>query len=267
MKRGESTVETLVTMTDSETSIPSDSGPESTGEKHSTTTLGNPSGLAARRPLKTRQWPFFQSLSTTLARSGVTPNSISVSSIFAGIAAGISMSATACVPEGMTRRFFWIAAAVCIQLRLIANLLDGMVAIEGGKASAVGDLYNEVPDRISDTAIFTGAGFAVGGNLTLGLTASLVAMFVAYTRAIGASVGVGQVFRGPFAKPQRMALMTAACLAAAALPSGSDPFDQHSGIGLIGVTLMVIVVGGILTAILRLQDIAAKLRCRTGERE
>ena len=177
------------------------------------------------------------------------------------------MAATAWVPEGVARRSFWLAGAVLIQFRLIANLLDGMVAIEGGKASAVGDLYNEVPDRISDAAILTGAGCAVGGSIILGLIASSVAMFVAYVRAIGASLGVGQVFRGPMAKPQRMALMTGACLASAALPNGFQPIHLQTGIGLVGVTLGVIIGGGLLTAILRLQVIAARLRCHAGERE
>jgi phosphatidylglycerophosphate synthase len=217
---------------------------------------------AARRPLKTRQWPFFQWLAATLAKSDVTPNSISVASIFASVAAGCCLAATAHVPDGIPRRLFWFASALCIQLRLIANLLDGMVAVEGGKASAVGDLYNEVPDRLSDPAILVGAGFAVGGCPILGLTASLVAVFVAYVRAIGASVGVGQVFLGPFAKPQRMALMTGTCLACAFLPSQFQPIHNHTGIGLVGVSLAVIIVGGVVTSIRRLRVIAARMRRR-----
>lgn len=54
------------------------------------------------------------------------------------------------------------------------------------------------------------------GKLPLiGLTSALVAVFVAYVRAIGASAGVGQVFLGPFAKQQRMAVMTLVCGASA----------------------------------------------------
>ena len=51
-----------------------------------------------------------------------------------------------------------------IQLRLIANLLDGLVAVEGGKRTPTGELYNEAPDRIADTAVLVGAGYAVGGS-------------------------------------------------------------------------------------------------------
>lgn len=33
--------------------------------------------------------------------------------------------------------------------RLLCNLLDGMVAVEGGKRSKSGELYNDVPGLIS----------------------------------------------------------------------------------------------------------------------
>ena len=42
----------------------------------------------------------------------------------------------------------FLVAAVCVQLRLLANLLDGMVAVGSGQASRIGELYNEVPDRV-----------------------------------------------------------------------------------------------------------------------
>ena len=226
-----------------------------------------PSGPSGRRPLKTRQWPFFQWLAATLAKSGVTPNAISVGSVFAGIAAGACLAATSHVDSDLARRGLWFAGAVCIQLRLIANLLDGMVAVEGGKASAVGDLYNEVPDRLSDPAILAGAGFAVGGCPILGLTAALVAVFVAYVRAIGASVGVGQVFLGPFAKQQRMALMTLTCVACALLPANLQPIHAGTQLGIAGAALIIICIGGAVTSIRRLKVIASKMRERAAGQE
>jgi phosphatidylglycerophosphate synthase len=71
----------------------------------------------------------------------------------------------------------WLAGALLTQLRLLANLLDGMVAIGRGIAiaSPAGELFNEVPDRVSDSAVFLRLGVA-GGNLTLGLAATLAAM-------------------------------------------------------------------------------------------
>ncbi|MDR3403354.1 MAG: CDP-alcohol phosphatidyltransferase family protein [Chthoniobacter sp.] len=213
-----------------------------------------PIETSGRRPLKTRDWPFFKNLAARLARSGATPNGISFLSIVFGCLAGVSLAATAHV-EGWAVRACWLGAAVCIQLRLIANLLDGMVAVEGRKGGPVGDLWNEAPDRVSDAAIFIGAGYAAGSWPLLGYGAALVAVFVAYIRALGASVGVGQIFLGPGAKQQRMAVMTLAAVVTAVFPHG--PFAKSDPCGLI-----VIITLGIITAWRRLTRIAALLRAK-----
>ncbi|EMI19392.1 CDP-diacylglycerol--glycerol-3-phosphate 3-phosphatidyltransferase-related protein [Rhodopirellula maiorica SM1] len=217
---------------------------------------------ANRRPIKSRQMPVFQRLASRLAKTSITPNQISGTSILFALVAGIAMAATSSFEAAIAERGLWILAAAMIQCRLIANLLDGMVAVEGGKSSPVGDLYNEVPDRVSDSAIFIGAGYAVGGYPLLGFAAALVAVFVAYVRAIGASVDAGQVFAGPFAKPQRMALMTTICVAMAILPSAWQAVPSQPQITVVGIALAVICIGGIITAIRRLQKIAAILRLR-----
>ena len=49
-----------------------------------------------------------------------------------------------------------------MQLRLLCNMLDGMVAVEGGKGSRTGEIYNEVPDRIADPLLLVPAGYAIG---------------------------------------------------------------------------------------------------------
>lgn len=215
-----------------------------------------PTEPTGRRPLKTRDWPFFKAVAAWLARSGVSPNAISFASIIFGGAAGAAFAATAWTTGPMVSVCF-IAAAACIQLRLIANLLDGMVAVEGGKGGATGDLWNEAPDRISDAATIIGAGFALGGSPLLGFGAALMAVFVAYTRALGASVGAGQCFFGPQAKPHRMALLTVTCVFAAVLPVLSAPAWP-----LVSGALWVIVIGGAITAWRRLAFAARHLHQR-----
>jgi phosphatidylglycerophosphate synthase len=219
-----------------------------------------PTEPTGRRPLKTRDWPFFKKLAASLARSGATPNGISFASIVFGCLAGVCLAATTTYfpQDAWTERALWLGAAVFIQLRLIANLLDGMVAVEGRKGGPTGDLWNEAPDRLSDAAILIGAGYAAGSHPLYGWMAALVAVLVAYVRALGASVGVGQVFLGPMAKPQRMAVMTAVTAITAVWPTNVPWF---SGIpSLIKLALLAIVVGGILTAWRRMQRIAVLLR-------
>lgn len=224
-----------------------------------------PTEPAGRRPLKTREWPFFKNLAAGLARAGATPNGISAASIVFGCLAGVALAKTASVDwEGVplfpnVARWCWLAAAVFIQLRLIANLLDGMVAVEGRKGGPTGDLWNEAPDRISDAAIFIGAGYASGSSPVLGFAAALVAVFVAYVRALGASVGAGQCFLGPQAKPHRMALMTLVCVLAAIFPTYSTVIGERP-LPAVVIALWIVILGGLITAWRRLVFIAAFLR-------
>ena len=218
-----------------------------------------------RRPLKTRDWPFFKKLAAWLARSGATPNGISFASIVFGCAAGAALALTSQL-DGWALCGSWLVAAVFIQLRLIANLLDGMVAVEGGKGGPTGELWNEAPDRVSDGAIFIGAGFAVGSDPLLGMGAALVAVFVAYVRALGASVGAGQIFLGPMAKPHRMAVMTFACVLSALFPPLMTFYFQDTYYIILAaqvfiqLPLLMVILGGVITAIRRFRRIAAFLR-------
>ncbi len=220
-----------------------------------------------RRPLKTRDWPLFQKLAAWLARSGVTPNAISFLSIVFGCGAGAAFAATSHL-DGWALRCGWLAAAIFIQLRLIANLLDGMVAVEGGKGGPTGELWNEAPDRVADALILIGAGYAAGSAPVLGWAATAVALFVAYVRALGASVGAGQIFLGPMAKPHRMAVMTfAGVLSAIFAPAMTFYFhDAYYVISaaqiFIQLPLLVVIAGGLFTSIRRLRRIAVFLRTR-----
>jgi phosphatidylglycerophosphate synthase len=201
-----------------------------------------------RRPLASRQTGWARRISAALAASSITPNQISVASI-AFAAAGAALLWRWPTPAG------FVLCALCIQLRLLCNLLDGMVAIEGGRQSAVGALYNEFPDRIADSLFLVALGHAAGHGW-LGWLCALLAALTAYVRVTGGSLGLAQDFRGPQAKPHRMAVMTLACLAAAAeLPVLGSVYSLLLG-------AIVIALGSALTCINRTRAIAAALRGR-----
>jgi phosphatidylglycerophosphate synthase len=148
-----------------------------------------------------------------------------------------------------------VIAAVCVQLRLLCNLLDGMVAIEGGKQSPVGALYNEFPDRIADSVLLVALGYAALVPW-LGWLAALLAAFTAYVRATGGALGQAQDFRGPMAKPHRMAVLTIACVAGAV-----ELYWNGTHYALL-VAALVIAAGSALTCATRTLAIAQRLRAR-----
>ena len=204
-----------------------------------------------RRPIAARRLRISALAADWLVRRGASANAISLAGMAAGLGAGLAFAATAAVTPGWAR-VAWLAGAALVQARLVANLLDGMVAIGRGIASPVGELFNEVPDRVSDTAVLAGLGVAAG-QPSLGLLAALAAMATAYIRAVGKAAGAGSEFCGPMAKQQRMALATALGVAAAVLPAAWT-------LGWAAAALWVVAAGSLLTAARRLRRIAGALR-------
>ncbi len=213
-----------------------------------------PNKPQARRPLKTRDAGWARALARWLADRRVAPNHISLLSLpIAGLGA-LAMLAVPFVGPA-TRIVLLILAAGCIQLRLLCNLLDGMVAVEGGLGSRSGEVYNELPDRIADPLLIVPAGYASGlaWGPELAWTAGLLALLTAYIRMLGGASGLAQDFRGPMAKPHRMATMTVGLLAAAlAVPMGLDG-------QVLLVALLAVVLGTAYTAVRRTRTILAAL--------
>ena len=210
-----------------------------------------------RRPIATRNRRCAQSATTWLASRNVSPNVISIAGMCACIAAGIALSLTSVTYH----RVFWLIAALGAQLRLTANMLDGMVALASGRASRTGELYNEIPDRVSDAAVFIGAGYAWGGNVALGYIATILSIFTAYIRAAGKIAGARNEFCGPMAKQHRMLVITVGCLYSALVPRSWQIFHfDNTRLGVMGLALFVITVGCLITVGRRLNRIAYALK-------
>jgi phosphatidylglycerophosphate synthase len=177
--------------------------------------------ISGRRPLRSRDSRWAAGLSRSLLAIGLRPNQVSVlSTVFAaGAAAALLWNARSETSDWL----FFFLAAVGIQLRLICNLMDGMLAVEGGLKTPDGDLYNEFPDRLSDPLILATLGYAGGNEICqiLGWLCATGALLTAAVRLHGASLTGKHDFCGPMAKPQRMALATVACLLLAAF-DGAD---------------------------------------------
>ncbi|MBL4848754.1 MAG: CDP-alcohol phosphatidyltransferase family protein [Planctomycetes bacterium] len=213
-----------------------------------------------RRPIASRKLSWVKRIASLFVRLKISPNAISLMSVVFALAGAGFMLGTEAVSSTLLTRVFWIAAALCVQLRLLANMFDGMVALESGQASATGELFNELPDRVSDTALLVALGFVAGSSPHLGYAAALLAMFGAYLRAVGASVGAGQLFAGIMAKPQRMFTLTSLLVFLAAAPASWSSAWANAPIGPAGITLAVICLGCLVTAITRLLAIGRKLR-------
>jgi phosphatidylglycerophosphate synthase len=209
----------------------------------------------ARRPLKSRSanWP--RQIAFLLVRKGFTPNQISVTSLLFSLIGGICLWLSPSQSRAFASLFF-IATAVCIQLRLVCNLLDGLMAVEGGKKTKAGEIFNEFPDRIADVVLFVCAGFSIyflPHAVQLGWACAVAAVLTAYVRVFGGAVGLLQDFCGPMAKQQRMAVLTGACV----LSAGERFLAWPPRIMLIA--LCVVLMGSLITVVRRTLRIAGLL--------
>jgi phosphatidylglycerophosphate synthase len=213
----------------------------------------------ARRPLKTRQRGWAKTLAQLLVRARVSPNAISILSLVFATGAGGALFFSGRTPP-FARMWLLLLAAAGIQLRLLCNLLDGMVAVEGGRQTKSGEVFNDLPDRIADAILFICAGYAVGEHayaLPLGYGAAMLAVFTAYVRMLGGASGLKQTFIGPMAKQHRMALLTVACL----LSPWEVRLQLRSG-SILWATLIVINIGSLVTIVRRTARIVRELEAR-----
>jgi phosphatidylglycerophosphate synthase len=214
--------------------------------------------LDNRRPIKSRGAGWAHRAAAALAEANASPDLISAASFaFAALGAAMLLGASM-TPSWPLRAALLLGAAASIQLRLVCNLLDGMVAVEHGRSSPAGAIWNELPDRFSDVALLAAAGYcAAGGGLLfaveLGWLCASLALLTAYLRELGRGLGFRADFSGPMAKQQRMAALTLACVI-----SAIEPLWGWRGQTLL-IALAVVALGTAFTALRRTRTLARRL--------
>jgi phosphatidylglycerophosphate synthase len=211
-----------------------------------------------RRPLKSRGTGWARTLAAALARAGVSPDLISAFSVLLA-AMGAAAFVASGLSGGLCRSLLLVAAGTCVQLRLLCNLLDGMVAVEHGKGGALGPIWNELPDRLADVLFLAGAGYGaalagIGWADDLGWAAAAAAVLTAYVRELGRGLGQPGDFSGPMAKPHRMALLTGACVVSAA--EGLWGWRGET----LAIALGLVAAGALVTAARRTIHVARRLK-------
>lgn len=209
-----------------------------------------------RRPISSRDTQWAVRVAAMLAAKGVKPNRISIASSVFALVAGIAFFAVPHVETTGGMVGLLVLSVLGMQGRLLCNLFDGMVAVEGGFKTLSGEIFNDFPDRVSDAFILIGAGYAVtwvSWGAELGWIAAVLAIMTAYARVLGSSSGAKPYFLGPMAKQHRMAVMTAASLL-----SIVEVFVDYQG-RVLAVALGVVALGSFITVVRRLKVVVRDL--------
>jgi CDP-diacylglycerol--glycerol-3-phosphate 3-phosphatidyltransferase len=132
-----------------------------------------------------------------LARSGITPNQMTLTAMTLSLAYG---SALALAPQ---TKVLWLGLPVFLLLRMASNAIDGMLATATGNKTALGALLNELCDQVADAALYLPFALAVGVMPALVVLTVVAALLTEFAGVLAHSLGVARRFDGPMGKSDR----------------------------------------------------------------
>src|SRR5213594_4763048 len=187
-------------------------------------------------------------------RLGIPPDAISYLSILAAVAAAL------CFWKSGKSAWLLIIAPMFCYLRLWFNMLDGMVAVAAGKASARGEIVNDLPDRISDVIIFIGVAHSGLMNPLIGYWTAIVSLFTAYVGLFGQAIGGRREFGGIMSKPWRMVTLSLGAWTTFVYQSRQIGLHDRGKLTILDWSCLFIIAGCLQTVIVRLKRIVTALQ-------
>jgi 1-acyl-sn-glycerol-3-phosphate acyltransferase len=152
-------------------------------------------GIYAIKPWWQRQ---LRGLEDRLVRWRVHPNLITLCGMVCAALLGLALYATARWPA------LALAVAPLAIGRLAANALDGTVARRTGLASRLGEVFNEVGDRVSDSLVCIGLALNAHVLAPLAWLALILMLLTSYIGIAAKAAGGQRQFGGLMAKADRM---------------------------------------------------------------
>jgi phosphatidylglycerophosphate synthase len=187
-------------------------------------------------------------------RLGIPPDAISYLSILAALAAAL------CFWKSGRNTWLLIIAPLFCYLRLWFNMLDGMVAVAAGKASARGEIVNDLPDRVSDVIIFVGVAHSDLMSPLIGYWTAIVSVLTAYVGLFGQAIGGQREFGGIMSKPWRMVALSLGAWAMFVFRSCQAGLHDFGRLTILDWTCLFIIAGCLQTIIVRLKRIMTTLQ-------
>jgi CDP-diacylglycerol--glycerol-3-phosphate 3-phosphatidyltransferase len=144
-----------------------------------------------------------------LARSGVTANQVTITSLFGSVVVGALLCVFAAEHGLFAILPVWLTA------RTACATIDGTLAIEFGQKSRLGGILNEAGDIISEIALFMPLMFVPPFSIA-GISL-LIALFVASELAgiVPGIAGGERRLEGPLGKVDRSIILSAVAIAVA----------------------------------------------------
>ncbi len=141
-----------------------------------------------------------------LAAAGVTPDQITLAAV------PVALIGSVCLLFSPQAPALLLAIPALAGVRILLNLLDGNMARRTGKIHPRGELFNELGDRLADTAFLAPVAFLPGADARIVLLGVLAGVLASYTGITAKAAGAERLYGGILSKPGRMALLVVFCI-------------------------------------------------------
>ncbi|PJG59936.1 CDP-alcohol phosphatidyltransferase family protein [Aeromonas cavernicola] len=144
--------------------------------------------------------PYFQQLLRPslrgLARTGITPNQITLTTLLLAILYGAALTL---IPSSA----LWFGLPFILLLRMALNALDGMLATHTEQQTPLGALLNELCDVLADLALYLPFALLTEITTPLLLTVVLCGLLAEFSGVLACTIGATRRFDGPMGKSDR----------------------------------------------------------------
>lgn len=145
--------------------------------------------------------PAFQNLLRplvrALARTGVTPNQVTVAALLLSAANGAAVAAYS------EQRWPLLLLAPVLFVRMALNAIDGMLANEHGMKTRLGAMLNELGDVAADAALYLPLALVPGFPPALVVSTVVLAVISEMAGVMGVQIGASRRYDGPSGKSDR----------------------------------------------------------------
>jgi len=133
-----------------------------------------------------------------LARSGVTANQVTVSSLLGSFAVGVTLAL-----DGAGQPSLYALLPIWLLIRMALATIDGTLARDFGQKSRLGGILNELGDVLSDIALYVPLAFVVPFSPSWVSLIVVLAVGTELTGMAGLWLGASRRCEGPFGKSDR----------------------------------------------------------------
>lgn len=193
-------------------------------------------GLYRLKPLSQR---LVSPIARWLSARGVPPDAITLLAVPIGVVGGACLALSTSIPALL------LVVPIAAAARLGANLLDGMVARATNRTHPMGEVWNELGDRIADVAMIGGLAFVPAVGPLLALSAAIASVLASYAGIVARAAGGRRQYGGVMSKPGRMAVLAATAVIAFAT---GDAVWLTAAAWIIGIGAVITLVQRLLAA-------------------